>query len=141
MVVLDTAHLSILEWPDTPKARRLRERLRAINGESAVATIVSFEEQMRGWMAILAGAKTLARQIIAYQRLQRQLRNYCDIDLRAFDEQAATEFQRLRKLGLRLGTMDLKIAAIALANDATLLSRNVRDFSQIPGLKLGDWTE
>jgi tRNA(fMet)-specific endonuclease VapC len=36
--------------------------------------------------------------------------------------------------------MDLKIAAIALANDATLLTRNLSDFRKIPGLRIEDWT-
>ena len=36
--------------------------------------------------------------------------------------------------------MDLKIAAIVLANGATLLSRNLSDFRKVPGLKVEDWT-
>jgi tRNA(fMet)-specific endonuclease VapC len=36
--------------------------------------------------------------------------------------------------------MDLKIAAIVLAHDATLLSRNLSDFRKVPGLKVEDWT-
>lgn len=36
--------------------------------------------------------------------------------------------------------MGLKIAAIALANNATLLSKNLRDFSKVPGLKVEDWS-
>jgi predicted nucleic acid-binding protein len=58
----------------------------------------------------------------------------------SFDERAATEFQRLRRSRLRIGTMDLKIAAIVLAHDATLLSRNLSDFRKVPGLKVEDWT-
>ena len=38
------------------------------------------------------------------------------------------------------GTMDLKIAAITIANDATLLTRNVVDFQRIPNLRIEDWT-
>ena len=36
--------------------------------------------------------------------------------------------------------MDLKIAAIVLANDATLLTRNLGDFRKVPDLKAEDWT-
>lgn len=33
----------------------------------------------------------------------------------------------------RVGTMDLKIASIALANDAMLPSRNLQDYQKVPG--------
>ncbi|MEO5802504.1 MAG: type II toxin-antitoxin system VapC family toxin, partial [Verrucomicrobiota bacterium] len=42
---------------------------------------------------------------------------------------------------VRIGSMDLKIACIALAHDATLLTRNVNDFSQVPGLRVENWLE
>lgn len=58
----------------------------------------------------------------------------------AFDARAAVEFQRSRKERRRLGTNDLKIVAIALANNATLLTRNASDFAQIGALKKEDWT-
>ena len=35
--------------------------------------------------------------------------------------------------------MDLKIAAIAMANNATLLARNLKDFGKIPTLQVEDW--
>ena len=56
------------------------------------------------------------------------------------DQQAAAEFQRISSLRLRIGTMDLKIAAIVLVNDATLLSHNTKDFGKIEGLKPENWT-
>lgn len=40
---------------------------------------------------------------------------------------------------LGIGTMDLRIAAIAIANEATLLSRNLKDFARVPDLKVEDW--
>ena len=49
-------------------------------------------------------------------------------------------YQNLWIQKLRVGTMDLKIAAIALANDATLVTRNTIDFQRVPGLRIEDWT-
>ena len=57
-----------------------------------------------------------------------------------FDAKAAAHFARLKQARIRIGTMDLKIAAIALANDATLLTRNRADFDKVPGLRVEDWS-
>jgi tRNA(fMet)-specific endonuclease VapC len=35
--------------------------------------------------------------------------------------------------------LDLKIASVALANNATLLSRNLQDYQKVPGLRVVDW--
>jgi predicted nucleic acid-binding protein len=48
--------------------------------------------------------------------------------------------QDLRRTYPRLGTMDLKIASIALVHRATLLTRNTKDFGQIKNLVIEDWT-
>ena len=50
-----------------------------------------------------------------------------------FDRPAARVFVDLKRSRIRVGTMDLKIAAIVLARDATLLSRNLGDFRKVPG--------
>jgi tRNA(fMet)-specific endonuclease VapC len=140
MIVLDTDHMSLLERGESPSASRLQARLATLPPELRTTTIVSFEEQMRGWMAYLAKSRTVARQVDAYKRLQRQLDTYANMKLLGFDERAATEFQRLMKARIRIGTLDLRIAAIALSQDATLLTRNTSDFAKVPGLKFEDWT-
>lgn len=56
-----------------------------------------------------------------------------------FEERAADQFTALRRKRIRIGTMDLKIASIALVNDALLLSSNLRDFSLVPNLRCEDW--
>jgi tRNA(fMet)-specific endonuclease VapC len=58
-----------------------------------------------------------------------------------FDQASADRFDALKGTKLRVGTMDLKIAAIALVNDALLLTANRRDFEQVPGLRFENWME
>ena len=140
MVILDTDHVSLLEHADNPLGVRLGTRLSRLSRAEAATTVISYEEQCRGWLTCLAKAKAIRDEIDAYRRLLTQLRNYCDIYVLPFDELAAVEFQRLKKAKIRVGTMDLKNAAIALALDATLLTRNLRDFIKVPGLKIDDWT-
>ncbi len=103
-------------------------------------TIITYEEQMRGWLDYIARANTMPKQLRAYERLRFHIERYRKIPLLDFDEIAAREFERLKQNRIRIGTMDLKIAAIALANNATLLSRNRSDFGKITDLKLEDWS-
>ena len=140
MVILDTDHMSVLEHAESAAALRLRERLAALPPTERTTTIISFEEQMRGWMAYLARNRPMTKQIEAYRRLLRQLQTYCYMVVLGFDENSAIRLQWLIKDRLHIGTMDLKIAAIALVNQATLLTRNLADFRRVPGLKDEDWT-
>jgi tRNA(fMet)-specific endonuclease VapC len=140
MLVLDTDHMSLLEWGGQSSAA-LRERLADIASDEVATTIISYEEQMRGWMAYIARGKSTAQQLEAYQRLRRHLENYKQIPVLDFDKAAANEFQHLRNSKIRIGTMDLKIAAVVLSRGAILLTRNLADFSKVPGLMVEDWTK
>lgn len=140
MVVLDTDHLSVLERGEQPGWMALRARLALLQSEDVVTTILSYEEHMRGWTAYLAHAQSATHQVAAYRRLLQHLDNYRRLPVLGFDDAAAAVFQRLRRARVRLGAMDLKIAAIALSRDALLLSRQVAELSQIPALRVEDWT-
>ncbi len=67
MLILDTDHISLLEW-GTDESVALRERLADIPPDEIAATIISYEEQMRGWMAYVARAKSMPQQLEAYRR-------------------------------------------------------------------------
>jgi tRNA(fMet)-specific endonuclease VapC len=141
MYILDTDHISLLESSSSSsEAQRLRFRLNRLKPEERITTIITFEEQIRGWMSFLAQARSLQHQVKAYQRLKGVLDRYLTINVLGFDEAAATEFEQFRRHRIRIGTMDLKIAAIAMSHSATLLTRNLKDFSRVPGLWVEDWT-
>jgi tRNA(fMet)-specific endonuclease VapC len=72
--------------------------------------------------------------------LNEILRGFAFAPVLKFDQEAANCFQRFRSQGIRIGTMDLRISSICLVNDLTLLTRNRRDFEQVPSLHLDDWT-
>ena len=58
-----------------------------------------------------------------------------------FDEAAIQRYLELKKQKIKVRTNDLRIAATALVQDATIVTRNVRDFQQVPGLKVEDWSK
>lgn len=66
--------------------------------------------------------------------LERFLREF---PVQAFDEKAARAYAQVP---FRRGKLDRLVAAHALSLDATLISNNVRDFADVPGLKLQNWT-
>ena len=74
-----------------------------------------------------------------YRRLVDLSEFYADWNVQPFDDRGAEEFLRLRREGVRIAAMDLKIAAICLVEDATLLSANLKDFQQVPSLHVEDW--
>jgi tRNA(fMet)-specific endonuclease VapC len=132
--------MSLLEWGGE-ESFLLKERLADYDPQVVVTTIVTYEEQIRGWMAYIARARSTSQQIEGYRRLRNQLENYRQIPVLDFDERSGEFYQQFRRSRIRIGSMDLKIAAIALANKATLLTRNQRDFVQVPELKTEDWTK
>jgi tRNA(fMet)-specific endonuclease VapC len=113
---------------------------RDTRGEVVAVTIVSFEEQMRGWLAKCAGVRDLTDYIVGTANLHRALRYYHEQEILDFDIAAAAEFRYLKGLKLRIGTMDLRIAAIARSRDATIVTHNTSDFRRVPGLRIEDWT-
>ena len=102
-------------------------------------TIVSFEEQMRGWTAAIHGERSVHRQVAYYDRLGRMVEFFKRWTIVPFDSLAADQFMSLKESRVRIGSQDLKIASIALIHDALLLSANLRDFRKVPGLKVESW--
>ena len=137
MLVLDTDHLVELDRGSSQGAA-LQQKLEDA-GDAVATTIISAEEQFRGWLAQLHRQRDPHEQIATYQRLQRRIAFFAAWHVLPWDTDAADILQGLRRQRVRIGTMDLKIASIVLAHDAMLLSRNLRDFQQVPNLRVEDW--
>lgn len=140
MYILDTDHLSLIQR-NGEDGKRILARLTAIDESEVAVTVITYEEQIKGRLGFLAKAKTLDEQVFAYQGLQQLAIDYRAIAILPFSYTAALEHQRLRKAYPRLGSMDLKIAAVALTTNALLLTRNTSDFGQILELRIEDWSK
>jgi tRNA(fMet)-specific endonuclease VapC len=139
MLILDTDHLSALDRGG-PVGLSLQRQLDPRHAE-VCTTIVSVSEQLRGLLAQVASARGEDQLIDRYGRLARRLDQLTEFRIMPWSKEAATVQQQLRRSKLRLGTMDLRIACIVLANNATLLSRNLRDFNKVPNLRVENWLD
>ncbi len=72
--------------------------------------------------------------------MEYALVDFSQFNVLPFDELAVIQFEKQRAEGVRIGTMDLRIAAIALSHNFTVLTRNTVDFGKVPALKVQDWT-
>jgi tRNA(fMet)-specific endonuclease VapC len=138
MLLLDTDHVVEYQKGTSEKSRRLKERLDA-SAEPFGTTIVSVEEIMRGWMAAIPRTRDPRGQISAYVRLRQLFRFFATWHVLDWNEPAVDRYDSLKRARTKVGAMDLKIACVALANDATLLTRNTNDFENISGLRIEDW--
>jgi tRNA(fMet)-specific endonuclease VapC len=139
-VVLDTDHLSVLQWREQPACDRLLARLDPLPPDDVATTIISFQEQVQGWLAYLNRARKAEQIVLAYAKLEEIWRWFLKMNVLSFAEDAQARFAELRRQCPRVQTMDLRIASIVLVSNATLLSRNLRDYKQVPGLVVEDWT-
>lgn len=129
MLVLDSDHLSEYQRGTSEAAKRLKQQL-DVTMEPYGTTIISVEETMRGWMAAVRRIQDPRRQIRAYFSFRQLFRFFATWDVLEWDDAAVDTFEALRQAKIRVGTMDLKIASICLANGATVPQQSSKD---LPG--------
>ncbi|HEX9733244.1 MAG TPA: type II toxin-antitoxin system VapC family toxin [Thermoanaerobaculia bacterium] len=134
--ILDTDHVTLFQRAHPG----VQARVLALPFRSVVSTIVSVEEQLRGRLKAVRRASDGPTLIAAYDRMQATLEFFHHLPILGFDSPAHERFTRLREQRIRIGTHDLRIAAIALATGGVLVTGNARDFSQVPELRLEDWS-
>lgn len=137
LFLLDTDTLSLLEHQHLLVLQRVNSRPPA----DIALPAISIQEQIQGFLASLTRARNRQQVALAYDLLvTRLLPVWCRFRVLSFPETAILRFEQLRSLRLNVGLMDLRIAAIALENNLTVVTRNQRDFSRVPGLATVDWS-
>jgi tRNA(fMet)-specific endonuclease VapC len=139
MKVLDTSTLTHL-FGGHPRV------LEAFNkeAEEIATTVISRIEILQGRFAMLLKAADGSELQRAQWWLDQAVEQLAEIPrLLAIDAASADEFDRLRanKKLKKIGRADLLIAAITLANRATLVTRNRKDFRQVAGLQVENWVD
>lgn len=140
MFLLDTDHVSILQKQSGPEYAVLMARIAVVPRADLAFCIVSFHEQVLGCNTYVAQAKTAADLVRGYRLFERVLSAFAAALVLPFDTNASAVFDGLVAQRVRIATMDLRIASIAMSQGLTLLTRNSRDFSKVPGLVIEDWT-
>lgn len=136
MLILDSDITTILEG-DPVQSQVIEKKILNFDPVVRIA-ITTIEERYRGRLAACARARTSADYRLSSAKLlltHLALSRYVPVP---FDDIAQAHFEHMRRLKLRLGTQDLRIAAIALARGAAVATRNLRDFQRVPGLTAWD---
>jgi tRNA(fMet)-specific endonuclease VapC len=137
--ILDTDHLSLLERGNVLIQRRLQQM--AVG--SVAITIVTAEEQVKGRLATingLSGIEKVDRLALAYRTLQTTLDDLKTSPTLPFSDIACDRYRELLHQKIRVGSHDLRIAAITLSVGGVLVTRNRRDFERVPELQIEDWS-
>lgn len=136
LYVLDTDHVTLYQRNDP----RVLARIASVSYNDLAVTLITAEEQLRGWLKLIRRASNRERLVMSYARLRKALDYFCRIRVLDFDDEAGSRYESLRQRRIRIGTRDLRIAATVLSADGILVTRNRLDFTQVPGLVLEDWS-
>ena len=135
--LLDTDTLTLLQRGHAVVTTR-------VNAQAATdvnLSAITIQEQTEGWLNAVARARTPQQTELASRLLvDIPWPGWIRFAVLPFVVAATQRFDQLRALRLNVGLMDLRIAAVALVNGLTVVTRNQRDFGRVPTLATVDWS-
>lgn len=139
MYLLDTDTLTHLHAGNSNVVKQLN----IVEDDLIGITIITKIEVLRGRIDYVLKADTGEKLIKAQELLFRTEELLNQLPIIPISQSAAEEFNRLRAISKlrKIGQADLLIASITLVNRATLVTRNLRHFQQIPGIKVVNWVD
>jgi tRNA(fMet)-specific endonuclease VapC len=120
------------------------ERAEKIPTAELSLSVAVFEEVMRGRLNAIRQAesgKVKLTVVSAYEMLRKTVENLRHYNLLAFETQCELLLAEWKKRRIKVGIMDMRIAASCIVAGAKLVSRNRKDFDRIPGLNVEYWDE
>jgi tRNA(fMet)-specific endonuclease VapC len=136
LYILDTDHVTLYRYGHAA----VTARIEATPAEQLATTVITIEEQLTGWYTQVRQARDGEKLARAYAGLFQVIEGIKRINVLPFSPPSMQRYLELRKRHPRLGKLDLSIAAIVLEFDGTLVTRNRRDFAQVPQLRIEDWS-
>ncbi len=135
--LVDTDTMSLAQFGHATVLARLAAR----HDSEIKLSVISLQEQMRGWLGRFSKLTTPPQVADWYDRfVQRIFPVWKSFAILPFPEPVIIRFEDLRSLRLNIGLMDLRSAAVALENGLTVVTRNLADFGRVPGLTCEDWS-
>ena len=134
--VLDTDTLSLFQRGHPIVTKRCAAK----SPGELVITVSSVEEQHSGRLRFIRKVRKPDELPRVYQSPIETVRSLSKLPIISFSPAAFARYSQLIGLKLDVGRMDLRIAATVVDLGGILVTRNVRDFSRIPGLILEDWS-
>jgi tRNA(fMet)-specific endonuclease VapC len=138
--LLDTDHISFLQRRSSSEFIRLTLRMSQHSLSDFALSVISFHEQVIGAHSFINRAQTNTDIARGYTLLLETLNSFAKAPVLPFEAKAITILDEMRSQKVRVSTMDLRIAAIAISHNLVLLTRNTGDFSKVPSLITEDWT-
>jgi tRNA(fMet)-specific endonuclease VapC len=139
MILLDTDTVTHFSYGNENVRRKIEE---AGDEELAIA-IIARNEILRGRAESLLKAANEEELRKAAERFQQAEELLSDFVTVGFDENSIKHFGRIRKQKnlKKMGRADMLIACIALARSAVLVTRNTKDYKDVPGLRIANWVD
>jgi tRNA(fMet)-specific endonuclease VapC len=134
--ILDTDHVSMFQQNHP----LVVQKINSISDDKIAVTVITVQEQMKGWLNVINRYGNNDQLVWAYAGLSEAIRFFNSIQLFDFDQLAYDTYQSLRIQKIRIGTQDLRIAAITISLDGIMVTRNRKDFSKVPNLLIEDWS-
>ena len=136
LFLLDTDHLTLYEFGHPQVLKNVVLHVM----DTITISVITIEEQLEGWQSALRQAKDDAKREQIYRRMAQTVESLSGWPVLPYTIPAMQRRTTLLRMRLNVGSNDLKIAAIAMEDQATVVTRNVRDFSRIPSLAFTDWS-